>query len=130
MVEIKAVTINNIVCDELRSRLQKAHNVRTIEYVAFINDEEVAALSYEDWSSKSLAFIFEIFVLPKYRNAGLGTRLLAFAENKAIKLGCLDIQLDSYPLDKSTDRNWLFSWYEKQGYQKKTVSSERMYKKL
>lgn len=31
MVEIKPITIENSACDELRYRLKKAHNVRTIE---------------------------------------------------------------------------------------------------
>ncbi len=126
-MEIREVKLVDVKCEILRERLERAKSGRTVEYVVIINDAEVAALSYEDWSEKSLGFIYEIFLLKQYRNKGLGSKILEFAEKKAIELKCQKIELDAHSLDEHTEQNWLFSWYEKKGYTREK-SSERMYK--
>lgn len=130
MIEIRVVNYQEVTSAKLRSRFESGRSSRTREYVAFYGDKELAALILENWQEKSLGFIYEILVLPKYRNQGLGSLMLEFAETKALELGCARIELDSHPLDDATEREWLMSWYENRGYIKETKTSERMYKKL
>ncbi|HHY0368250.1 TPA: GNAT family N-acetyltransferase [Vibrio parahaemolyticus] len=130
MIEIRAVNYQKVTSAKFRSRFESGRSSRTKEYVAFYGDRELAALIYENWQEKSLGFVYEIIVLPEYRNQGLGSLMLEFAETTALELGCSRIELDSHPLDDDTEREWLVSWYESSGYIKESKTSERMYKKL
>ena len=117
---------NEVLCD----RARRANIVRSTEFIVIDNDTELALLSYEDWSERSEGFVYEIFVLPPYRNNGIGSFLLSYAEDLAIKLGCTRICLKPYSLDKDIDNQWLIEWYAKKGYQRNTVETEIMEKNL
>ncbi len=91
---------------------------------------ESAFLSFEDWSDKFLGFIYEIYVLPEFRNQSLGGSLLQKAEEVAIKLGCVKLQLDVHPFDRTLDKSALYSWYSEKGYVRASSKSERMEKAL
>jgi len=126
--EINDLTeIKNTIIQE---RAKQARNGKSQEYVAKFNGSESAFLSFEDWSDKSLGFIFEIFVLPDFREQGIGAELLLYAESLAMKLGCSVIQLEPYAFDRSVSSEWLVSWYRKKGYNIKASDTEKMEKTL
>ncbi len=95
-----------------------------------VNGDEAGLLSYEDWSHQALGFIYEIFVLPEFRQQGIGAILLSYAENHAFQLSCTHIRLKPYPLDQKTDRERLLAWYTKNGYFQKTDEPEIMEKSI
>lgn len=116
-IEIKRVTSanalkNNFLCE----RAVRAHGGRSLEFVALLDGEEVGFLSYEDWPDRSQAFIFEVLVLPSFRQQGIGQSLLLHAEKHAIKQGRKTVRLKPYALDQEPDTNRLISWYKKAGY--------------
>ncbi|ENW07365.1 GNAT family N-acetyltransferase [Acinetobacter beijerinckii] len=103
---------NDIGNKILYHRANRAQGGRSIR----IDREEVALLSYEDWSEKYIGFIYEIYVLPNYRYQGIGELLLSYAERKACELKCKYIKLKPYPLDEKTQKDRLIAWYKKNGY--------------
>lgn len=50
-------------------------------------------LSYEDRSDTALAFIYEIFVLPRFRERGVAAMLLSHAEAFAVRQRCQVVRL-------------------------------------
>jgi GNAT superfamily N-acetyltransferase len=128
---IEIIPIKNlkqVINTILRQRAEQASSRRSTEYIVMYENKEVAILSYEDWSDKKLGFIYEIYVLPEYREKGIGTKLLLFSENKAIQLGCNRLELNANPFDRSIEKDILISWYEKHGYVMQSNSFERMEK--
>jgi len=117
---------NNII----RDRIMRAHGGRSQEFVAVVDQIEAGFLSYEDWSDMSAGFIYEIFVLPEYRQKGIGELLLSYAENHARKLRCTTLCLKPYTLDSQTNQDRLVHWYVKNGYVKKHEEPEKMEKYL
>lgn len=109
----KLIDVQNKI---LRERADRAKGGRSQEFIAFVNGNESALLSYEDWREQSLGFIYEIFVLPFYRKRCIGTALLSYAEDLALKFGCNSIRLNPYSLDLDTDQEQLVSWYARKGY--------------
>lgn len=100
----------------LCERANRAHGGRSQEFVIMANGREAGLLSYEDWSHQSVGFIYEIFVLPEFRQQGIGTTLLSYAENHALQLCCARVRLKPYPLDQDTDPERLVAWYTKNDY--------------
>ena len=127
---IKINVLSEVKNEVLHDRAKRARNARTQEFIAVTNGTEHGLLSYEDWSDKSLGFIYEIFVLPSYRKQGIGAALLSYAEDLAIQLKCMYIQLKPYSLDQDTDQGLLISWYVEKGYIRKSDDKELMEKKL
>ncbi|HAS6309417.1 N-acetyltransferase [Vibrio vulnificus] len=131
VIEINQVNnLNEIQNSTIRSRAERAQSGRTLEFIAKCDGLESAFLSFEDWSDKSLGFIYEIYVLPEFRHQSLGGALLQKAEEVAINLGCTKLQLDVYPFDRTLDKSALFSWYSEKGYVRASKNSERMEKAL
>ncbi|MHC8470579.1 GNAT family N-acetyltransferase [Plesiomonas shigelloides] len=131
MIEINQVNnLNEIQNSTIRSRAKRAQSGRTLEFIANCDGLESAFLSFEDWSDKSLGFIYEIYVLPEFRHQSLGSALLQKAEEVATNLGCTKLQLNVYPLDRTIDKSALFSWYSDKGYVRDSKNSERMEKAL
>ena len=114
----------------IQERAKQARSDRSQEYVVMFDGSESAFFSFEDWSDRSLGFIYEIFVLPDFREQGIGTELLSYAESLAMNLGCSVIQLKPYALDRSVSLEWLVSWYSKKGYNIKASDTEKMEKTL
>ncbi len=114
----------------IQDRAKRARSGRSQEYVVMLDGSESAFFSFEDWSDKSLGFIYEIFVLPAFREQGIGTELLSYAESQAMNLGCSVIQLKPYAFDRSVSSEWLVSWYSKKGYDIMTSDAEKMEKTL
>lgn len=114
----------------LRDRIDRGHASRSIEFLATVDSEEAGFLSYEDRSDERLGFIYEIFVLPSFRNRGVGIYLLSQAEQFATQLNCNVARLKSYALDHETDPDRLTAWYTKAGYLPIADDPEHLQKQL
>lgn len=114
----------------LRDRAVHGHCGRSQEFIALVDGEEVGLLSYEDWSERASAFVYEIFVLPPYRMKGLGSALLAYAEKIAVQLNCDHIRLKPHALAEEPDQNRLKAWYASHGYIEISEDPEHMEKPL
>ncbi len=131
MIKIHQVNdLNTIKNNLLRDRADRAQSSRTLEFLAMSGESEAAFLSFEDWSDKSLGFIYEIYVLPEFRNVNLGSALLARAEEVAINLGCSRLELDVHAFDRTIDKASLYAWYSAKGYVRLTNKPERMEKSI
>jgi GNAT superfamily N-acetyltransferase len=73
--------------------------------IKVLNDEK--ALSVE-----------EVFIQRKFRNTGLGSRLLSFAEKTASTLGFRYVELRPFSTDPLVSDIKLREWYMKRGYQR------------
>ena len=62
-----------------------------------------------------ITFVEEIAVDEKYRGKGYGSKLLAFAENRASEEGCTNIELDVESKDKYVEDFYLRNGYEISG---------------
>lgn len=100
----------------LRYRAQRGHGGRSLEFVAVDQGVEMGMLSYEDRSDSALAFVFEIFVLTRFRKRGVAAMLLSHAEAFAVRKQCQVIRLQPRPLDETPDLSQLEFWYMKAGY--------------
>ncbi len=129
-VVLKIDSIDALNNPTLRERAKRAHGGRSQEFVMAINGCEAGLLSYEDWSQQTVGFIYEIFVLPEFRQQGIGAILLSYAENYALQLRCTRIRLKPYPLDQETNRERLVAWYTKNSYFQKCGEQEIMEKSL
>ncbi|CAG0971598.1 hypothetical protein METP3_01523 [Methanosarcinales archaeon] len=61
--------------------------------------------------------IEEVFVDRKFRNTGMGSKLLAFAEKTAIAAGFQKVELRLFSTDPLVSDTKLQEWYMKRGYQ-------------
>ena len=114
----------------LHERAVRMHGVRSIEFVASINEKEVGFLSYEDWQDRSQGFIQEVFVLPNFRRNGVAQSLLKHAENHANRLNCTSVKLKPYALNQDPEIRSLISWYLRNGYIRSFSEPELMEKFL
>lgn len=127
---IKIHTSDDVKNETLRERAIRAKCRRSLDFIVIGSGTEIALLSYEDWSEQSVGFIYEIFVLPPYRQKGLGSFLLLYAEDLAVKLGHTTIRLKPHALDEDIDQERLVTWYAKKGYLRDAVETEIMEKSL
>lgn len=100
----------------LRERAERAKAVRTRQFVALRDKREIGYLSFDDRSEIKVGVLYEILVLPQFRQQGVGSQLIIFAEKLARSVGCQRIRLSPKAFDQSVSQNWLESWYEKHGY--------------
>ena len=100
----------------LRERAQHAKVERSRQFVAHENENELAYLSFDNRSDIDTGVLYEIFVLPQYRNHGLGTALVSFAEGIARTIGSVRMRVSPRAFDASVNQDWLETWYLKQGY--------------
>ncbi len=108
--------LSNIKSNVLLERATRAHGGRSQEFLALLNGEDAGLLSYEDWSDQAVGFIYEIFVLPSFRQQGVGAFLMSHAEHHAVQLKCRCLRLRPYALDQEPERDQLIGWYSRMGY--------------
>lgn len=125
---LKIYSIAALKSPVLCERTKRAHGGRSQEFVMTANGYEAGLLSYDDWSHQAVGFNCEIFVLPEFRQQGIGAILLSYAENHALQLSCTHIWLKPYPLDQETDPERLVARYTKNGYFQKPDEPEIMEK--
>jgi GNAT superfamily N-acetyltransferase len=95
---------HRIECGELQChRLNAPGGMAGELIIKVLNDEK--ALSIE-----------EVFVSRKFRNTGLGSRLLLFAEKTACTLGFRSVELRPFSTDPLVSDIKLQEWYMKRGY--------------
>ena len=99
--------------NSLRERAQQAKVNRSRQFVALEDEIEVAYFSLDDRSDIGTGVLYEVFVLPQYRNRGLGTLLVKFAEGITRSIGCVRMRLSPRTFDAPVDQVWLESWYIK-----------------
>lgn len=114
----------------LRERAQRAKVQRSRQFVAREDGTEVAYLSIDDRSDIDTGVLYEILVLPEYRNRGVGTALVSFAEGFFRSIGCGRMRLSPRAFDGSVDEKWVEWWYTKQGYTLATDGSSEFEKSL
>lgn len=127
---VKIHTPKEVTDEILSERAKRASGGRSTEFIAVVNGVESGLLSYEDWSDQGVGFIYEIFVLPDYRNQGIGAALLSYAEDLAIQHGCEKTRLRARAFDDETKQEALVSWYTGKGYVQESVGAEQMEKSL
>lgn len=71
--------------------------------------------------------IEEVFVDRKFRHMGLGSKLLAFAEQIAIAYGFRNVELKPFSTDPLVPDHKLREWYLERGYQ---PHGEKMHKRI
>lgn len=125
-VDSVAALKSPVLCE----RAKRAHGGRSQEFIMMVNGREAGLLSYEDWNHQSVGFIYEIFVLPEFRQQSIGAMLLSYAETHALQLRCAYIRLKPYPLDQETDSGRLIAWYTKNGYFQMSDEPEILQKTL
>jgi GNAT superfamily N-acetyltransferase len=104
-----------IECGELQChRLNAPGGIAGELIIKVPNDEK--ALSIE-----------EVFVSRKFRNTGLGSRLLSFAEKTACTLGFRSVELIPFSTDPLVSDIRLQEWYTKRGYR---LDGGKMYKRI
>ena len=114
----------------LQEQAAKARWGYTRQFIATIDNGEAGFLSFEDRSDISIGMIYEILVLPQFRNKGIGSALLSRAEILAISLGCNRVQITVNAFDRSVQQKWLEDWYALKGYSPTSEASEDFYKML
>jgi GNAT superfamily N-acetyltransferase len=100
----------------LRDLAEQAKGGRSRRFIAKLEEREVGFLCYEDWADQSNGFIYEIYVLPGYREKGIANSLLSYAEELAGSLGCTSIRLQPHAFDRTVTLDLLRSWYANKGY--------------
>lgn len=100
----------------LRERAEYAKGIRTRQFKAVQNDTELGYLSFDDRSDIKTGVLYEIFVLPQFRQRGIGSQLVSFGEDLARSIGCKRVRLSARAFDQSVGQSWLEWWYKKRGY--------------
>ena len=115
----------------LRERVEKGRRPGTREFVALIDGVEAGLLIFEHFPNYYLGFVYEIYVLEKFRAIGVGNQLLLRAETIAIDSGCKTLRLTVRSLDRQfIDDEDLMSWYGRKGFIRDAGDSGGMQKNL
>jgi GNAT superfamily N-acetyltransferase len=104
--------------DIVRARAIRAKVKKSRQFLARVHGSEAGYLSYDDRSDIKTGVLYEVFVLPEFRQQGVGSRLVAFAEQLAVSLKCSRMRLSPTPFDQSVTQVQLNSWYKKKGYER------------
>ena len=106
-------------CNPCNNRLQdvlKTQAIHSLRYLVYKDNIEVAGFILDKVPSITWLTLYRIFVLPEYRNLGIGTKILEKIEDLAISWGYQSIVLEPKPIDENISKNYLVSWYKKHGY--------------
>lgn len=86
-------------------------------FLAIESGAEVGFLHVEFWPVEEDRFvIYELFVPASLRRSGIGTWLLAAAEEMARNLGHKSVKLIPRTMDTTFDQQRLKEWYASKGY--------------
>lgn len=119
--------------EPIRTRSQESSKGQlTKHYAAWVNGQEVALLSLDyyprdkypeseyprdQFPQTDRLDIYELYVPEELRNRGIGTRVLAAAEQYARELGLSKTQLHAKPLFKTRTQTEMIDWYKRRGYE-------------
>lgn len=131
MIEITEFTQpTDLGSDIIRARAIRAKVKKSRQFLARVQGREAGYLSYDDRSDIDTGVLYEVFVLPEFRQQEVGSRLVAFAEHLAVSLKCSRMRLSPVPFDQSVTQLQLNSWYRKKGYEQATDGSREFEKSL
>jgi GNAT superfamily N-acetyltransferase len=98
--------------------------------LAKVEQEEVGIMIVDLYDPPSALFIYYIYVVPNFRNQGIGSKLLWFAESMASKRGNPSVVLQPNEIEQGFSIQDLRSWYTKRGYSDRKSDPKRMAKIL
>lgn len=116
---MELIEINNqeIANPEIRNRdAMSSRCAYTRHFLAVESGLEVGLLSIDIPPSEEQLIIYEIFVPTALRRHGIGTRLLAAAEEMTRDLGYETVLLVPKTLDQAFAQQMLEEWYARKGY--------------
>jgi len=116
--------------DLLRVRATGARVARSRQFLARCNDEEAGYLSFDHRADIDTGVVYDLFVLPQFRERGIGSQLVVFAEDLARALHCSRTRLSPRAFDASVDQTWLEAWYAKKGYCLATDGTQELEKRI
>lgn len=101
----------------LQERIEKGKRLGTKEFVALIDGVEAGLLIFEHFPDYSLGLVYEIYVLEKFRENGVGNLLLSHAETVALDSAYKTLRLSARSLDQEfINDESLMSWYGRKGF--------------
>lgn len=131
---MKSVHIEEIQAADhpfLRERIERGKRPGTREFVALIDGVDAGLLIFEHFPNGSLGLVYEIFVLPEFREIGVGNLLLSHAETVALNSECLTLRLMARSLDQEViDDENLATWYGRKGFIRDASDPSWMQKSL
>ena len=115
----------------LKERIEKGMRPGTKGFVALIDGVEAGLLIFEHFPNYSLGFVYEIYVLEKFRGNGVGNLLLSHAEAIALDSTCKTLGLSARSLDQEfINDESLMSWYGRKGFNRDDSDPSWMQKDL
>lgn len=123
---------NELKNEYFQARYGHVYGTRSRAFVNVIDGKQSGILIYDEYKDSwpTLGFVMEINVLQDARRQGIARELLIFSEKLSIASNFSFIALDAYPLDQGVDKEWLVSWYEKNGFVQESAEGDRMRKNL
>ncbi len=94
------------------------------QYIIWLENKEIAYLSFDLFPEQHFLVIYEIFVANDYRNQGFGTQILADAEQLIQKWGYNKIKLVPKSLEPKTSGKKLAKWYKEKGFIEDPTNSQ------
>jgi ribosomal protein S18 acetylase RimI-like enzyme len=116
-LRFEPLVLGNVISPDIRARAESAMGLRTSQYLAYEDNEEVGFLSVDRFPETDSLDICAIFVFTAQRDKGFGTGLLARAEKLAREEGFRCVKLNAAP-DDDISKSKLIEWYIKRGYQR------------
>ena len=115
---------------EFMKRIAQNRTSITKFFVARIGDQDVGIITIDQYFPPNPLFVYYIFVENNYRNMGIGTKLLEFAEQMGISRGNPSIVLQPHEVETRIPIQVLVDWYIQKGYSWRENDPKRMEKSL
>ena len=128
-VEIIEIQPTHVKSPRLRSITRHRLGISKC-FLANIEQEEVGIMIVDLYDPPFPLFINYIYVVPNFRNQGIGSNLLRFAEGMASKHGNPSVALQPNEIEQGFSIQALRSWYAKRGYSDRESDPKRMAKIL
>lgn len=128
-LEIIEIEIGSIK-SEFTERIAQSRTSVTKFFVARSGNQDLGIISIDQYKPPNPLFVYFIFVERKFRNRGIGTILLDFAEQLAINRRNPSIVLQPHEVESDVPLQELINWYIKKGYSWRENDSTRMEKPL
>ena len=120
-MQISELEPSKVKNQSIYERVNRQAAAGTSQFLIHVNRTEAGYLAFIHRPDIKTGVLYEVFVLPEFRCRGIGTRLVAYAENMSQHAGYSRVRLDACAFDASVTEAWLRSWYQKFGY---TVASD------
>ena len=125
--EIIEIEPNDIQSPRLRSIVRHRSGISK-SFLAKIEQQEIGIMIVDLYDPPYPLFIYYIYVVPNFRNQGIGSKLLRFAESMASKRGNPSVALQPHEIEKGYSLQTLRFWYIRRGYSDRESDPKRMAK--